>query len=68
MEPLAPVTASVRRRLEMEGADSAGGVTRVIIADPAESYPSTMLAEAVTRALEGAGAGRVLMRKRAKTA
>ena len=35
MEPLAPVTARVRRAFEMvAGTDSAGRVTQVIIADP----------------------------------
>jgi hypothetical protein len=43
MEPLAPVTARMIRRLELEGADSAGGVTRVIIADPAEVRAQTTM-------------------------
>jgi hypothetical protein len=37
MEPLAPVTARMRRSLGLVGADLAVEITRVIIADPAES-------------------------------
>jgi hypothetical protein len=37
IEPLAPVTARMRRSLELVGADLATEVTRVIIAHPAES-------------------------------